>query len=91
MSLCRAVGVGEGREPVSGQSSCALGRQTRKNCWTLSTWSRVGIWLCEATGPHSIGGWTRGSPHTRGPGATLLTLELWERGLRERVLSLGLD
>jgi hypothetical protein len=40
-----------GREPESCQSSSALSRQTREDCWTLSTQSQVGIWLCEATDP----------------------------------------
>jgi hypothetical protein len=47
-----AVGVGEeveGREPMSGQSSCALGRRMREDCWTLSMQPQMGIWLCEAT------------------------------------------
>ena len=47
-------GVGErggGREPLSLQSSCALGRQTWEDCQMLSTWPQVGSWLCEATDP----------------------------------------
>jgi hypothetical protein len=71
---CGAVGVGEeggGRELVSSQSSCTLGRWTREDCRMLSTLPRVGIWLCEATDPTrwEVGGveggwgwgWTRGS------------------------------
>ena len=42
---------GRERVPESGQSSCALGRQKREDCRMLSTWPRVGIWLCEATDP----------------------------------------
>ena len=42
---------GGGREPTSGQSSCALSKQMREDCWTLSTQPRLGIWLCEATEP----------------------------------------
>ena len=53
-----------GREPVSGQSSCALGRQTWEDCQTLSTWSRMSNWLYEATDP-TRRGWTRGSPWYR--------------------------
>ena len=55
---CGAVGVGEeggGREPTSGQSSCALGRRTQEDCRTLSTRPQVGIWLCEATDPTRLG------------------------------------
>ena len=33
------------------QSFGALGGQTREDCQTLSTWPRVGIWLCEAADP----------------------------------------
>ena len=66
IDTCWAVGAGEegvGREPVSGQSYCVLGRWMREDWQTLSTWSRVGIWLCEATDPiRRRGGWTRGSP-----------------------------
>ena len=47
--------VGREREPMSSQSSCALGRQIWEDCQTLSTRPRMGIWLCEATGPHSRG------------------------------------
>jgi hypothetical protein len=40
MEACGAVGIGEeggGREPMSGQSSCALGRQMQEDCRMLST------------------------------------------------------
>ena len=40
---------GGGREPATSQSSCALGGWRWEDCQTLSTWSWVGIWLCEAT------------------------------------------
>jgi hypothetical protein len=49
-------GRGGVREPVSIQSSCALGSQTQEDCWTLSTLPQVGIWLCEATDPTRWGG-----------------------------------
>ena len=58
------MGVGEegvGRESMSGQSSCALGRRTQEDCWMLSTWLQVGIWLYEAT-DSTRRGLTRGSP-----------------------------
>ena len=41
---------------MSGQSFCALGRQTREDSWMLSTGPQVGIWLCEATDPTRWGG-----------------------------------
>ena len=44
-----------GREPMSGQSSCALGRQTQEDCWMLSTWSGVDIWLMKPLTPHGVG------------------------------------
>ena len=62
--FCRAEGVGEeggGREPMSCQSSSALGRRTQEGCQMLSTWSQVGIWMCEAT-DSTQWGYTRGSP-----------------------------
>jgi hypothetical protein len=65
---CRAVGVGgegDGREPTSGQSSCALGRRTWEDCWTISMRPRVGIWLCEATDP-TRWGLDRGQPPVPG-------------------------
>jgi hypothetical protein len=44
---CGAAGCwgreGGGREPMSGQSSCALGRWTWEDCRKLSTWPQVGI------------------------------------------------
>jgi hypothetical protein len=55
-----------GRERAqSGQSSCALGRQTMEDCEMLSIRPQVGIWLCEATDPaqHGVGqGEGRGNP-----------------------------
>jgi hypothetical protein len=59
---------GRGREPMSVQSSCALGRQMREDCWMLSNQPRVGIWLCEATGPHLLGCGQGAAPDIRGPG-----------------------
>jgi hypothetical protein len=58
--LCRLLlagrlwGRGCGEEgnrnvPASGQSSSALGGQTREDCLMLSKRSLVGVWLCEAT------------------------------------------
>jgi hypothetical protein len=47
-----------GREPVTGQSSCALGgagRGDAEDYWMLSTKPRVGIWLCQATDPTQRG------------------------------------
>jgi hypothetical protein len=82
-----AGSVGEewgGREPVTHQSSCALGRQMQEDCQTLSTWPLVGIWLCEATGPHLTGGGQGAAPNTRGSGVKLLASDIWERGQRER-------
>ena len=32
----------------------------------------VGIWLCQATGPHSAGGGQGAAPNIRGPGADTL-------------------
>jgi hypothetical protein len=66
---CRAVGIGEewgGREPASHQSFCALGRQMREICQMLSTWTQVGIWLCEATVP-TWQGVDNGQPPYQGP------------------------
>jgi hypothetical protein len=40
---------GSGREPESCLSSSALGGQKQEDCWMLSTWPGVGIWLCLAT------------------------------------------
>ena len=54
IGCCGARGVweeGGGREPAFRQSSGALGGWTREDCKMLSTWPRVGIWLCEATDP----------------------------------------
>jgi hypothetical protein len=69
---CGAGCVGEeggGKEPTSGQSSCALGRQTREDCRTLSTRPQVGIWLCEATDP-TWQGVDKGQPPYQGiPGS----------------------
>lgn len=39
----------EGREPRSRQNSSALGRWTWEDYHTLSTWTRVGVWLCAFT------------------------------------------
>ena len=50
----------------------------------LSTQPWMGIWLCEATGPHSMGGGQGAAPDTRSLGETLLPLEIQERGQRER-------
>jgi hypothetical protein len=47
---------GSGREPVFHQTSSALGRQTRKDCCTLSKRPQVDVWLCEAKDPSSAGG-----------------------------------
>jgi hypothetical protein len=47
---------GSGRKPASCQSSGALCGQTWKDCFTLSTWPLVGVWLCEVTGPSLVGG-----------------------------------
>ena len=70
---------------MSDQSaSCALGRQTLEGCQTLSTRPRVGIWLCQATGPHSMGGEQGAALDTRGPRATPSAPELQERGQRKR-------
>jgi hypothetical protein len=66
-------GEGGGREPASSPSSCALGRQTQEDCWMLSTWPLVGIWLCEATDPSWQGG-QGAAPDTMGPKATLSSL-----------------
>jgi hypothetical protein len=46
---------GNGRKPVSCQSSGALGRQTQEDCHMLSTWPWVGVWLCGATDPSLAG------------------------------------
>jgi hypothetical protein len=64
MALCGAVGVGEGRggrEPVSSQSSSALGRQAEG---LLDTFLAAPGWASgcvKPLTPHG-GGWTRGSP-----------------------------
>jgi hypothetical protein len=52
----RDVGVGkkgEGRKPVSSQSSYVVGRRMQEACRTFSTWTWtwMSIWLCEATDP----------------------------------------
>jgi hypothetical protein len=47
-------------------SSSALGGWTWKECCTLSTWSQVCVWLCEATKPQLSGWWKRGSPRYQG-------------------------
>jgi hypothetical protein len=84
---CGTVGVGEeggGWEPMSGQSSCALSRQTREDYQTrqtLSTWPQVGIWLWLT--PHG-GGWTRGSPWYQGPRGDTLGPGDTRTGQRER-------
>jgi hypothetical protein len=63
---CGWRGMGwRGREPASSQSSCALGRRMREDCWTLSTRPRVNIWLCEATDPTRQGGGQGAAPGTR--------------------------
>ena len=52
----RSMGKG-GRErmPMSGQSSCALGRQMWEDFQMPFTSPWVGIWLCEATDPTQWG------------------------------------
>jgi hypothetical protein len=55
----------------------------------LSTRPQVGIWLCEATGPHWTGSGQGAAPNTRVPGATPLAPEIRERGQRERFPSKG--
>jgi hypothetical protein len=74
-----------GREPISGQSSYALGRWTWADCQTLSTQPRVGIWLYEATGHHSTGDRQGAAPNTRGPRVSLLAPEILVNGQRERI------
>ena len=64
--------VGEergGREPMSGQSSGVLGRRMWKDCWMLSLWPHVGIWLREGTDPTGHGVDNRQIPV---PGSQLL-------------------
>jgi hypothetical protein len=72
---------------VSDQSSYTLGRQTLEDGWTLSTWTWVGIWLCEATdsirpGMGCVGCEQGATPYTRGSRAAPLAPEIWERGQR---------
>ena len=62
MEACGAVGIGEeggGREPMSSQSSCALGRQMQEDCRMLSTffffnWGsspQICVGLCQVARP----------------------------------------
>jgi hypothetical protein len=83
---CGALSIGEEegrREPVSGQSFCALGRQTREDSWMLSTGPQVGIWLCEATDPTQRGV-NKGQPRYQGPQGDTLGPGDTRRGQRER-------
>jgi hypothetical protein len=75
-----------GRELTSSQSSSyALGRWVWEDCQMLSTLPQVGIWLYEATGPHSTGGGQGAALNTRGPqGDTLGPRVTGERAERER-------
>lgn len=52
---------------MSHQSSCALGRWTREDCWALSTWPWVDIRLCEAADPTQQEQVDKGHPHHPAP------------------------